>query len=138
MVHRKPISYSKADLIKATKPGRNRANLLGNRPNKGKVDDIMNYKPYTMSQKAINGTFNGPELSENKQKVYLSVFHYLEYENIDPHLYETIDIGRRLSDMTFDTKCYKVDYEKYGYDKVNKYEYNFLKKNHSFILSFPI
>lgn len=95
------------------------------RPNKGTVDDILKFKHYFNKFEPKKGTINGPEVK--KSKVYISVYHFLEYEGLNPKLYDTDNIGLYFyNNITKDTiPCFYVDYSK----KIDKYEYKVLKEN---------
>jgi hypothetical protein len=104
-----------------------RAEYLKNeiRSNKCEPVDILNFKHYFSGFKLIEG-IHGPE--EVNSKIYLSVFHFMEYDGINPHDFDTISIGGHLSTLTSDYQfCVYSDFP----HKINKYEYNFLIKNKS-------
>lgn len=94
-----------------------------NRPNKGEKSDILNFKHYFSGFTLIEGK-HGPEESENK--IYISVYHFLEYEGFDPHDYNTESIGRYLCTLTNDYK--QCLYKDFPYE-INKYDFNFLISN---------
>lgn len=97
------------------------------RPFKGTNDDILNFKQYFEGYTPKEGTINGPELKNSK--VYISIYHFLEYEGSDPNSYDTEKIGLHFyNNITQDTiPCYYEDYSK----KIDKYEYSVLKNNFS-------
>jgi len=103
-----------------------------NRPNKGMPLDIFNFKHYFDGFTLIEG-IHGPE--ESDSKIYISVYHFMEYEGIDPHDFETVKIGGHLSELTSDYKsCLYRDFA----HKINKYDYNFLIKNQSAFSNYKI
>jgi hypothetical protein len=96
-----------------------------NRPNFGEINDILNFE-YYFSKHFIEWDIHGPELENNK--VYLSIFHFMEYNGINPLKYDTISIGGYLSTITQDFKICK--YISQSYD-VNKYDFEFRSQNKS-------
>ena len=102
-------------------------------PSMGEVNHILNFAHYFDKFKPKKGTVNGPELKNSK--VYLSVYHFLEYEGKDPHKYNTENIGLDFyTNITQDTiPCFYENYNR----KIDKYEYNVLKKNFSIFNKHP-
>lgn len=102
------------------------------RPNKGKNEDILNFQFYFNKYTTKKGSINGPELLNNS--VYISVYHFLEYEGYDPNEYDTFAIGLDMFIMSQDIiPCFYEDYPKT--DKINKYKYEFLINNINIIIS---
>jgi hypothetical protein len=91
--------------------------------NKGSVNDIMNFLHFFKGFQLDWGE-DGPEMKNGK--AYLSVYHFLEYEAINPHDYDTFSIGDALSHLT-EVEC-RCKFEKHDFH-INKYEYSFLKQN---------
>ena len=114
-------------------PGQ-RAEQLRNasRPNKGLVEDIVNFEHYFSGKKLEHGR-HGPEVHGGK--AYISVYHFLEYEGINPREYDTLAIGGRLSELTHD--FYECKYVNDHYT-INKYEYNFLKEKQETFKNFKV
>lgn len=102
------------------------------RPNKGTVSDILTF-PHYYSAKQLEWGEHGPEVHDDN--AYLSVYHFLEYEGIDPHEYDTLAIGGRLSELTSD--FYQCKYVRDPYT-INKYEYNFLKEKQETFKNFKV
>lgn len=111
-----------------------RADYLKNvdRPNKGTQNDILGFKNYFSGFTLIEGD-HGPE--KHGSKTYISVYHFMEYEGINPHDFDTLKIGGHLSTITTDYKSCK--YKEFPH-KINKYDYSFLCKHQSVFPSFKI
>lgn len=130
---KKRVSISKDSLLQYLSPSRKAEELAKmSRPNKGTVSDIMNFEHYYSGKQLIQGK-HGPELHDGK--AYLSVYHFMEYEGIDPQGYDTRAIGGRLSELTHD--FYQCEYKGDGYT-VNKYEYSFLKEKQETFKNFKV
>lgn len=87
------------------------------------VNEIVNFKGYYNAGELDYG-IHGPEQIENK--VYLSIWHYLEFIGEKPFEYDTKNIGDSFHLLTDDIHYCK--YKKYGYQH-GKYDFNLLKKN---------
>lgn len=109
----------------------NKKTMDSNRPNKGTIDDIINFPNYLDKYTPCKGSVNGPELYN--EKVYLSIYHFLEYEELKPSDYRKSELGLYLKSLTDDViPCFYEDYD----DKIYKYPYEFLKENESKFLNF--
>jgi hypothetical protein len=125
------ISYSKSDLINLLS-GQAKYDAINklNRPNKDSTNDILNFKHYYNGLTIETGK-NGPEL--NNDKVYISIYHFMEYNGINPNNFDTFEIGNRLERRTNDYTICK--YEEHDY-KINKYEYSFIETNQNIFNDF--
>ena len=125
------LKYKLTDLINQSS-GAEKIRLLNdaNRPYFEELSDIVNF-PHYFSNLKIEYGIHRPELKNNK--IYISVYHFMEYNSILPQNYDTIAIGGFFSNLTNDfTKCkyYNQDFE------INKYDYNFIKENKELFTKF--
>ena len=96
---------------------------VSNRPNKEQPNDILNFEHYFDGYTLTEG-FHGPELDNSI--VYISVYHFMEYQGIVPASYDTEGIGLHLS--TIKTAIKFCRYKELPY-KINKYDYTFIKEH---------
>jgi hypothetical protein len=85
--------------------------------------NILNFELYFKGKKIEYGV-DGPELKEGK--IYISVYHFLEFNGIDPHAYDVFTIGNYFTRLTSDFLTVKYQNDDF---KINKYHFNFLKLN---------
>lgn len=68
-----------------------------------KYQDIMNY-PHYFSAGEMEYGIDGPEINDGK--LYLSIYHYLQYTRLKPSNYNTIPLGKYLTDKSlFSPEC---------------------------------
>lgn len=60
-------------------------------------DEVLNFKRY-YSAGAIEQGIHGPEVSNNK--LYISIYHYLEYLGLTPRNYNTLALGNYLTSIS--------------------------------------
>lgn len=76
----------------------------------------------------IEGEVNGP--IRRNDKVYISVYHYLEFKNVAPSKFDTNGIGKyfaSICDDDFILITYKLKNGKIQTTK--RYDYNFIERN---------
>jgi hypothetical protein len=118
------LTYSRKKLINLAK-GEQRARLIQgmDRPSFESNNDILDFEHYFSKHTLISG-IHGPQ--EHNGKVYISIYHFMEYNGIVPTLYDTIAIGGCLSDLTTDYKVCR--YKEHSFN-INKCEYHFIKEH---------
>jgi hypothetical protein len=94
------------------------------RPNHGQKNDILNFKGY-FSKYTIEWGFHGPEEGADG-KIYLSVFHYLQYIGEDPFRYNTNSIGLNLMGPGIGTIQCKYKEQTFV---INKFDFDLLESN---------
>jgi hypothetical protein len=92
-------------------------------------DLILNYSNY-YSKGEIEYGIDGPEIFEDK--LYISIYHYLEYINENPHNYDTFNLGLYLFKKSENfRKCkYKdqnIEIDKYNLELLKTERKNFDK-----------
>ena len=97
-----------------------------NRPNINTFDDVMNFKHYFKNWTILQGE-HGPEVGIDNSKIYISVYHFLEYQGKDPHKYDTFNIGGYFYKICGND--YKVCKYKEFEELIHKYDFNLLLKN---------
>lgn len=95
-------------------------------------ENILNFKLYFKGKKVEYGE-NGPELKEGK--IYISVYHFLEFNGINPHNYDVFSMGNYLSSLTSDYCIVKYVMDDF---KINKYPYDFIRRNNNILEQFKI
>ena len=94
------------------------------RPNFNTQEDILNFDYYFKNWTLIEGE-NGPEPLNSK--IYISVYHFLEYQGRDPHQYNTFKIGGH-----FYSECgndYLTCRYKEFSELIHKYDFDLLLTN---------
>lgn len=84
-------------------------------------NSILNFKGYYSAGKIDKGN-HGPEI--DNEKLYISIYHYLQYIGEDPHDYYTDKLGNYLTTKSSDYK--ECKYETQSYD-INKFNIDLLK-----------
>ncbi len=102
------------------------------RPLKDTHEDILNFKMYFKSYNPLPGIINGPE--EKGGKIYISIYHFMEYNGINPELYYTLNIGLYFyENITKDViSCFYTNYP----HKIDKYDYEIIKRNQHIFKNF--
>lgn len=100
--------------------------------NHGTNEDINSFKGYFTNYTLEYGK-HGPEFSNDGKNIYLSVYHFLQYEGKDPSQYKTKECGGALSALSTDVIPCK--YKEFDYD-FNKYQYQFLIEKMDLIETF--
>ncbi len=93
-------------------------------------DKKIREEDYSNGDKIKLGT-HGPELKNGK--LYISIYHYLEYVCKEPNEYKTIELGGYLTEQSIMTLSklnpQYISCEYYNYHhKINKFELEFLRK----------
>lgn len=118
------LQYSRKNLISISKGSQKTAFIKGmRRPSFEETDDILNFTGYFSGHTLEYGT-HGPEAKN--EKTYISVYHFMEYNGIDPTKYDTIAIGGHLS--TINDDHIECKYKEQSFT-INKYNYFFIKEN---------
>jgi hypothetical protein len=86
---------------------------------------IMNFSNY-YSAGEIEYGIDGPEI--NGDKLYISIYHYLEFIGENPRNYDTLKLGEYLTSKSFDYKVCK--YKSQHFD-INKFNLELLKEERS-------
>lgn len=94
------------------------------RTNHGQVDYILNFDGY-FSKYTIEWGIHGPEIGADG-KVYISVFHYLEYIGEDPFKYNTKGLGLNLMGPGIATIQCKYKEQHFV---INKFDFEYLESN---------
>ena len=95
-------------------------------------ENILNFKMY-FKGKTLEYGENGPELKEGK--IYISVYHFLEFNGINPHNYDVFAMGNYLARLTSDYCIVKYVSDDF---KINKYHYDFIRLNNNILEQFKI
>lgn len=66
---------------------------------------------------------DGPETSDGK--LYISIYHYLEYLQRNPHDYNTFKLGQYLTSLSADYKVCKYLRQSF---RINKFELSLLER----------
>lgn len=94
-----------------------------------KLNQILNYKYFSGGEIEIG--ISGPELDD--EKVYITVFDYLQFIGETPSDFDTYNLGKELSKLS---KYYKTCKYKNQDFTIRKYDYELLEKNEKLILSY--
>lgn len=85
---------------------------------------ILNYPNYFMAGNGqMDFGIHGPEVIEGK--LFISIYHYLEYIDISPRKYDTFSLGRYLTSRS--SKYLKCKYGSQNFE-INKFELELLKE----------
>jgi hypothetical protein len=84
-------------------------------------DSILNFSNY-YSKGEMEYGIDGPEIYEDK--LYISIYHYLEYINENPHNYDTFNLGLYL--FTKSATILKCKYKAQNIE-IDKYDLELLK-----------
>jgi hypothetical protein len=93
-------------------------------------NSILNYPNY-YSAGSIEYGKHGPE--EKDGEIYLSVFHYLEFNRLNPRDYNTFKLGQALASLTSDSTACKYSNQSF---QILKYPYSFIQSNDDLVESF--
>jgi hypothetical protein len=85
-------------------------------------NEITSKKNY-FSAGAIEYGIHGPEIEEGK--LYISIYHYLEFLNLNPRDYNTFKLGNYLTNISSNYKECKYENQTYT---INKFDLELLKK----------
>ena len=88
-----------------------------------KISEILNYNGY-FSAGDVEYGINGPELVDGK--IYMSIYHYLEFIRENPRRFNTLKIGLILAETNDDIK--KCKYIKHKFE-IKKYSFELLEEN---------
>lgn len=98
--------------------------ITGNMSLSPEFQGILNYSNYF---KAGDGRMDvgkhGPEIFNGK--LYMSIFHYLEYVNKGPRNYDTFSLGRHLTEKSIHYLTCKYSAQSFS---INKFELDLLKQ----------
>jgi hypothetical protein len=87
------------------------------------IDEIMNFNNYF---KACDGEMDfgkhGPEIIDGK--IYISIFHYLEFKQMNPRNFDTFNLGKWLTEQSI-SKIIKCKYSCQSFD-INKFDVEML------------
>lgn len=83
---------------------------------------IMNFSNYYSAGSMEYGV-DGPEIEDNK--LYISVYHYLQYLGENPRDYDTFGLGNYLTGMSLNYKSCKYESQSFS---INKFDLDLLKK----------
>lgn len=104
-------------------------NALFNNLPKNKMTEefskIMNFSNYYSAGTTEYGV-DGPEIEDSK--LYLSVYHYLQYLGENPRDYDTFRLGNYLTGMSLNYKSCKYESQSFS---INKFDLDLLKKEES-------
>ena len=95
-----------------------------------KIHSILNYNRYFSAGDMEYG-IDGPELVDGK--IYISVYHYLEFMGKNPRNYDTFKMGAAFSGMTNDIK--KCKYLKQNFE-IKKYSFELIEENKNLVENF--
>ena len=93
-------------------------------------NNILNFPNYFRAG-SIEYGIHGPE--DKDGKVYLSVFHYLEFKGLNPRNYETFKLGQSLSSLTSDSIACKYSNQNF---RILKYPFSFIESKSDLVASF--
>jgi len=96
------------------------------RHNINNFDDIKNFEHYFKNWTLLQGE-HGPEYGSNNSKIYISVYHFLEYQGKDPHEYDTFNIGGYFYKICGND--YKICQYKEFEELIHKYDFDLLLTN---------
>ncbi len=102
------------------------------RPLKDTKGDILSFDMYFDKYTTLPGIINRPE--EKDGKIYISIYHFMEYNGINPELYYTLNIGLYFyENITKDViSCFYTNYP----HKIDKYDYEIIKRNQHIFKNF--
>lgn len=86
---------------------------------------ILNYSNY-YSDGPMDFGIDGPEI--DNQKLYISIYHFLQYIGEDPHNYDTYSLGNYLTKKSLDYKTCKYMCQSFNINKFN-FELLIIEKN---------
>jgi hypothetical protein len=79
-------------------------------------ESILNFSNY-YKKCDIESGIHGPEVHEDK--LYISIYHYLQYLNEDPHNYDTLNLGLYLFSKSATLRKCKYECQNFEIDKYN-------------------
>jgi len=95
-----------------------------------RFDDILQYKRYYKACEEMEYGIHGPEVKDGK--LYISIFHYLQFIGKNPKSYDTFSLGNYLTNAssyyeTCQYACQNFNINKFDLDLLQKEEINFNK-----------